>query len=894
MPTGTEESERASRLQQQLKALGNRYAVEILQVLSPEIGDIIPSFGWNRIVDGILELSGVSRPQSLPSGEKTEEEVEYERHRQRFVTGGTLYETMNKLIQVGFVDAIGARGRKNRRFRITHDGRLALSAIGGLRGPASVDTELRGAATVLLKHKNFTSLLPAQERFLEEVGEVDGNLVIQMPPGSGKTFLAMIVILIRLQRGIKCLYLTPYTSLNTQVIDEYGELFEDLGYSVVRYDGKHRATEGELQGASLVVGVLESVLSSVLAGSPWTNHIGLVVVDELTELDSAVIRIEPQSLGTDRSAKLDCLVTQLMQETQIMTLSSRFGQTEEVARWLDAQVFRPGVRLAPDEFIVREEDDTVIIESSDGTQYSESSEDNMLHAVLDHTGDYESNSTLIVVGTRDAAEEIAADLARTHPRVVQNDVVSMILGPERELPVTARLERSLSRGIAFHHAGLDAAVRERLERSIKTGAVRTVVSTTGITSGISFPLDCVTIMFGTGMYFLVSRSRYLQIAGRIGEYYLARSGGRVYLMYEGSTLQFRSLEELEDTLLHSPLRPLRPGSLHPSLIASLLMKEVIRGGGFTKETAEKRFLKLVLDTFRGSVDAEYGPKMMKVFSTLFDWLLKNGVLEKKDSRFRISREAKSIMASGINIVEYVASRDPISSLKKDSAESDLIELILRFSLPQTLRPRAYVPTEIELRLAEIEPPDQRYLSFKQGRDQFKKLVLQGWLNERSVEDVIEHAEAISREESEGRRSIGGDIGEGDLETLVGICSNIAWGLSRFVKTMRRRNLSRRLETFSRQLRYGVRIDLAESDLLNLRITERDDGQPEYLSRTDARTLFDAGYKSINDIVRKDIDAKKPGFARDRFARNCGLDRGMGRNVYKAALDHVKSRTSGEE
>ncbi len=894
MPTRTEESESASRLQKQLKALGNRYAVEILQVLSPGIGDIIPSLGWDRIVDRILELGGVGRPRSVPSGERTEEEAEYEKHRQRVVTGGTLYETMNKLVQVGFVDAIGARGRKNRRFRITHDGRLALSAIGGLRGPTTVDTELRGAAMVLLKYKNFTSLLPAQERFLEEVGEVEGNLVIQMPPGSGKTFLAMIVILIRLQRGIKCLYLTPYTSLNTQVIDEYGELFEDLGYPVVRYDGKHRATEAELEGASLVVGVLESVLSSVLATRPWTSDIGLVVVDELTELDSAVIRIEPQNLGTDRSAKLDCLVTQLMQETQIITLSSRFGQTEELAEWLDAQVFRPGVRLTPDEFIVRAEDDTVIIESSDGTQYSESAESNMLHAVLDHTGDYGNNSILIVAGTRDAAEQIAADLAETHPRAIRDDVISMILGPERSLPVATRLERSLKRGVAFHHAGLDAAVRERLERGIKTGAVRTVVSTTGITSGISFPIDCVTIMFGTGMYFLVSRSRYLQIAGRIGEYHLARNGGRVYLMYEGSTLQFRSLEDLEDTLLHSPLRPLRPGSLHPSLIASFLMKEAVSGRGFTKEIAEKRFLRFVLDTFRGSVDPEYGPRMKKAFSTLFDWLVENGVLEKSDSRLRISKEARSVVASGINIVEYVALRDLISSLQQDSAESDLIDLVLGFSLPQTLRPRAYVPTEIELRLTEIEPPDQRYLSFKQGRDRFKKLVLEGWLNEKSVEDVIMNAEEISRKESGGRRSIGGDIGEGDLETLVGICSNIAWGLSGFLKAIRRRDVSRRFEVFSRQLRHGVRADLAESDLLDLRIRERDDGQAEYLSRLDARTLFEAGYKSINDIIRKDIDAKKPGFARNRFARNSGLEQGMGKSVYKAALDHIRSRTSGEE
>jgi hypothetical protein len=42
-------------------------------------------------------------------------------------------------------------------------------------------------------------------------------------------------------------------------------------------------------------------------------------------------------------------------------------------------------------------------------------------------------------------------------------------------------------------------------------------------------------------------------------------------------------------------------------------------------------------------------------------------------------------------------------------------------------------------------------------------------------------------------------------------------------------------------------------------------------------------------VRKDIDAKKPGFARDRFAKNCGLDTDLAKIVYKSALEHLKAR-----
>ncbi len=70
---------------------------------------------------------------------------------------------------------------------------------------------------------------------------------------------------------------------------------------------------------------------------------------------------------------------------------------------------------------------------------------------------------------------------------------------------------------------------------------------------------------------------------------------------------------------------------------------------------------------------------------------------------------------------------------------------------------------------------------------------------------------------------------------------------------------------------------------------KDDAASRCLSRIEARTLFDRGYKSVNEIVRKDIDAKKPGFARNRFARNSGLEQETAKEIYKAALSHVKSK-----
>ncbi|MHA1905998.1 MAG: DEAD/DEAH box helicase, partial [Candidatus Thorarchaeota archaeon] len=463
------EEKELDEMRTRLRALGNRYAIEILQVLRPEAGDIIPNMGWDKIVEGILELMGTQKPKSSRAGDKSSAEAEYERVKKKFAAGGTLYESMNKLVKAEYVIALGSKGKKQRTFMITHEGRLALSAVDSMIGPTSRDTEVYRTAKVLLRHKNFVRLLPAQEKFLNEAQDLDGNIIIQMPPGSGKTFLAMVAILIKLQEGIKCLYLSPYQSIITQVINEYGELLEELGYNVVRHDGTKSTASEELNQADLVVGVYESVFTDILRKEKWGDDVGLTVVDELTELDSQIGMIDAGNLGTDRSAKLDCLVTLLKRQAQIITLSSRFGETEKVADWLNARTFRPSVRLNPDEYIVTRQEKGIQIVSSDGTQNSLFEREHFLESIIEHMNDYEDKSVLIVTSARFRAEWLAGVMSRHFPRDANNGVAYQVIGDEEGMPVASRLKEVLEQGIAFHHAGLSTNVRRRLEENIKTG-----------------------------------------------------------------------------------------------------------------------------------------------------------------------------------------------------------------------------------------------------------------------------------------------------------------------------------------------------------------------------------------------------------------------------------------
>jgi replicative superfamily II helicase len=874
------ESDVLSRLRGQLKALSNRHAIEILQVLNPKTGDIVPTLGWDSIVEGLLILEGITKPKSSRKGEKTQEEAKYEQSRQGLMSGGTIYETMNKLVKVNFVTTSGDRGRKQRGFKITHDGRLALSSVGQLEGPVGNGTEVQRAAKILLKHKNFVSLLPTQEKFLREVGDINGNLVIQMPPGSGKTFLAMIVILTRLQKGVRCLYLSPYTSLSRQIVDDYGALLEELEYTVVRYDGLSPATDGDLERADLIIAMYETFAAAILQKKKWTVKLGLTVIDELTELDSAQSESQSESLGTDRSARLDFITTLLKDQSQILTLSSRFGETEKITDWLHATAFRPDVRLTPDEFIVCKDKNVIQIKSSDGTQKGTSHQEDVLDAIMDHIGEYEKKSILFVVGSRYRAQGIARRLGRSHPRVINPEIVNQIIGAGESLPLSNKLSNTLRYGAAFHHSGLDAGVRERLEKAIRNRVIRTVVSTTGITSGMSFPFDCVVILLDPNMYFLSARSRYLQIAGRIGEYHLRQYGGRVYLVFEGPTQEFATAEAMEETLLHKPLEALSPGVIYPSLAVSALVRNLISGHPTSRQNLEQKFLEFAMDTFRGTLDQNYRSRMNKFFDSLFDWLVDEKLLVESKNGFSMVKEFRDAVLSGIDPIDYMQNGKVLSEVKSDIDDSELVELLLKFRLPQSIRPRTLVPSEKEIAVMELKPLEDWYLKLVPGRLEIKRAVLKRWLDEQEVASILSET---------GEMVKGISLDEGDLDSLLSICSNVAQNLSGFYRIQKKKALAERFHIISRQLQYGVQADLANSDLLELLLIPGDNSPSSRLSRNTARILYEKGYRSISDVVRKDIDASLKGLARDRFSNNCGLELEQAKEVYKAAMTHIRSK-----
>ena len=315
------------------------------------------------------------------------------------------------------------------------------------------------------------------------------------------------------------------------------------------------------------------------------------------------------------------------------------------------------------------------------------------------------------------------------------------------------------------------------------------------------------------------------------------------------------------------------------------MREIIGGRATKKVALKKKFLDFVNHTYRGTTDQEYTEKMGKFFDSMFAWLTKEGTLLSSSEGFKLDKEARTAILAGMDPFDYIQTKDTLSKLQVTDDEPSFIDLLLSFHLPQSIRPRTFVPSKSELSIMELNPPEEWYMKLVPERSEIKRKVLRRWLDEQEVATIISETREIAR---------GISLDEGDLDSLLGVCSAAAGNLNRLFLTKKDKKLANRFRVFSRQLQYGVHQDLADSDLLDLCFIEGDCSQSSRLSRSTARSLYESGYHSISDIVRKDIDANKKGLARERFAKNCGLEEEQAKEVYKAAMTHIRSKLQQQD
>ena len=315
----------------------------------------------------------------------------------------------------------------------------------------------------------------------------EGNVVVSAPTASGKTVLAELAICRALDRGETALFVAPLRALTNEKEAEW-ERFESLGYSVYVVTGERDLNSRRAKRADVLVMTPEKVDSATRKhDSPkyeFITDVACCVIDEVHLLDA-----------DRRGSVLEVAVSRLRRlcEPRIVALSATMGNVRDVAEWLDAPpecTFDFGSDYRPVDLHAD-------VRTYTHGENAFADKYRRLYRALDIAEPHlrEEGQALVFVASRQdtvrAAEKARDELAsRDVPMAARGD--SDFQGRAEELENTS-LRRSVTDGVAFHHAGLSKHDKDLIEGWFREGSIELLFSTSTLAWGVNLPARCVVL-----------------------------------------------------------------------------------------------------------------------------------------------------------------------------------------------------------------------------------------------------------------------------------------------------------------------------------------------------------------------------------------------------------------
>lgn len=390
-------------------------------------------------------------------------------------------------------------------------------------------------------------LWPGQQKALREnlLDPYRKAIVVQMPTSGGKTLLAKFAILQAksLNPNGSVSYLVPSRALVNQVTNDlrsdFAMLDQPLSVEQALPVFELDPTEDRLLQAApdVLVTTPEKLDLLVRRNHPAVQNISLVIVDEAHNIADRT-----------RGARLELLLGTLKREranARFLLLSPFFPNPGEVASWLSdggstatiSVDWRPTPRIvgllrfrgrAPNRhlaLVTVGSVDTIDLEPGREIALGQFSDDrptieNYTSAAV--TSLRSRGSILVLCAGPGTTVTRATSLAETRgQQELDAHSSSLLKFLALELGESSPLIGCISRGVAFHHAGLSGETKQIVEYYLREGVVDTVCGTTTLAEGVNFPIK--TVIFESTAQrrrslpsIPLSYDRFWNIAGRAG------------------------------------------------------------------------------------------------------------------------------------------------------------------------------------------------------------------------------------------------------------------------------------------------------------------------------------------------------------------------------------------
>lgn len=674
-------------------------------------------------------------------------------------------------------------------------------------------------------------LFPPQEEALK-TGVLDGgNLVLASPTASGKTLVAELCALKHvLEKNGKTIYLTPLRALANEKFEEFKKYA-----SLTKKDGRHvrigistgdyDSTDPWLERYDVIIMTNEKSDSLLRHRARWMNDISLVIADEVHLLNDA-----------ERGPTLEVVLARLMQvnpNIQVLALSATISNVDEIAAWLNAQQvtteWRP-VKLK----------EGVLLH--DKVQYK----DGEARRIEKQTGDSASNlilntiesggQALVFASTRKNAAnmakkfagEIRSVLSKPVKRSLEHEAERILAAGERTR-ISESLAELVKCGTAFHHAGLGGGHRRIIEDAFRQGKIKVLTATPTLAFGVNLPARTVIIQdyrryeVGYG-YYPISVLEYKQMAGRAGRPRYDKVGEAILVAKTSDEADYL----LESYVLARPER----------IWSRLAVERIMRSHVLATVAADFAHTEQGIYEFFGRTFYAYQydteaikSLMMRILKYLYD----EQMIEDVGHEITATKFGKRVSELYVDPASAVIIRD---SLKHEAAcltELSLFQMIAHTpDMGPAFRPytqeinklAAYVEEHKVEFLTDVPSEWGETVAYESFLGEVKTaMTLQAWVEEMSEDQIIERFR----------------VQPGDLYRTV---ENTKWLL----------HATHELATL-----LGTKHVLPQTHELEVRVAKgvRKELFPlvrlEGVGRVRGRIMYDAGYKTIEDLKRAGLD-----------------------------------------
>jgi len=675
----------------------------------------------------------------------------------------------------------------------------------------------------LLDNLGYSSLYPPQEIAVSS-GILEGrNMLVTTPTASGKTLIAMMAIVKTLERGQKAAYMTPLRALASEKHDDL-KVLEEMTFAgkkprVLVATSDYDSSGKELASADVIVLTNEKMDTLFRHGAEWLGDIGLFVSDEIHLIGDR-----------ERGPTLEMMLTKVRRQypaAQIVALSATVANSDELAGWLGCELVESSWRPTK---LVEGVYEHGGIQLNDGRrlQFQGSGTQGMaaVDLAVDSLGD--GGQALIFAETRKRASSLAAKAAEAVYRHLDNsakeqatNASASILDRGDDSETTRTLSQLVSKGVAFHHAGLGPSSRKIVEDAFKNGVIKVLAATPTLAAGVNLPARRVVIASilrydsDYGGSVPISVLDYKQLCGRAGRPKYDTAGEAIITAGDSGA----SGEDLYDHYVLGTPEPIRSQLSSDRAIRFHLLATIASVPGLKKQEIQ--------DLFESTLFAQQsrGSTISFKLESAMEYLEQEELVKSKNDRYIATEFGQRTSLLYIDPVTAVEFRDSLTKAERKSGMHTLGFLYLITNSPD------FYP-KLSLRKKDYEDVS---LLIQEGRDEL--------LREISEYDCSRSMWALSewlRETSD--RVLGDRLGvePGDMHRIVEVSDWLAYSLYEVAKILRREDFLPELYNLRIRIRYGVKKELLP--LVSL----------EGIGRVRARALYAAGLTDASKVAKAPI------------------------------------------